>query len=149
MFSYIESTPTLADILISGGDIYTLSPDQLRMIGMRLLDIPHILRVRIASKGLAICPSRLIDPKDEWTNVIIDLSHRGRKMGKSIALHTHFNHPHEITWITKVASQRLFEEGVIVRNQTVLLKGVNNHVDTMKSLINQLSSINIQPVRFK
>ncbi|KAI1076548.1 kama family protein [Whalleya microplaca] len=145
MFDYIERTPALADILVSGGDIYSLSPDQLRSIGLRLLGIPHILRVRIASKGVAICPSRLIDPKDEWANVIIELSQRGRKIGKSVALHTHFNHPREITWITRVAAQRLFEEGVTVRNQTVLLNGVNNHVDTMKSLINQLSSMNIQP----
>ncbi|KAI0387568.1 kama family protein [Hypomontagnella monticulosa] len=145
MFDYIERTPALEDVLVTGGDLYTLSPDQIRTIGMRLLDIPHILRIRFASKGLAICPSRLIDPNDEWASAIIELSQRGRKMGKSVALHTHFNHPHEITWITRLAAQRLFEEGVIVRNQTVLLNGVNNDVEVMNSLINQLSSINIQP----
>lgn len=149
MFNYIERTPVLEDVLVTGGDLYTLSPDQIRTIGMRLLDIPHILRIRFASKGAAICPSRLVDPNDEWAGVLIELSQRGRKMGKSVALHTHFNHPHEITWITKIAAQRLFEEGVVVRNQTVLLNGVNNDVHVMKSLINQLSSINIQPVRFK
>lgn len=149
MFDYIERTPVLEDILVSGGDLYTLSPDQIQAIGMRLLSIPHIVRVRIASKGLAICPSRFIDPNDEWGSVIIDLSRRGRKLGKSVALHTHFNHPREITWITRLAAQRLFEEGVTVRNQTVLLNGVNNDVDIMKSLIKQLSSMNIQPVRFE
>lgn len=146
MFDYIERTPALEDILVSGGDLYTLSPGQIRMIGTRLLGIPHILRIRFASKGLAICPSRLVDPKDGWAGVIIDLTRQGRKIGKSVALHTHFNHPHEITWITRLAAQRLFEEGVTVRNQTVLLNGVNNTVDTMKSLIKQLSSMHIQPV---
>ncbi|KAI5865915.1 kama family protein [Durotheca rogersii] len=145
MFDYIERTPALRDILVSGGDLYTLSPDQIRMIGMRLLGIPHIERIRIASKGLAICPSRFIDPDDDWAGAVIDLSHRGRKLGKGVALHTHFNHPNEITWVTRLAAQRLFEEGVTVRNQTVLLNGVNNDVDTMKSLIAQLSSLNVQP----
>ncbi|OTB15087.1 hypothetical protein K445DRAFT_75469 [Daldinia sp. EC12] len=145
MFDYIEHTPALADILVSGGDLYTLKPEQMRMIGMRLLHIPHILRIRIASKGVAVCPSRIIDPEDEWANVLIELSQKGRKMGKSVALHTHFNHPSEISWVTKKAAQRLFEEGVTVRNQTVLLNGVNNDVGTMKSLIHQLSAINIQP----
>ncbi|KAI1335309.1 kama family protein [Xylariaceae sp. FL0016] len=145
MFNYIKNTPSLVDILISGGDSYTLTPDQMRMIGMRLLEMPHIERIRIASKGVAICPSRLIDPRDEWTKVLIELSHRGRKMGKSVALHTHFNHPHEITWITQKAARRLFEEGVTVRNQTVLLRHVNNDVDTMRSLIKQLAAMNVQP----
>ncbi|CAI6342059.1 unnamed protein product [Periconia digitata] len=145
MFDYIERTSTLKDILVSGGDTYTLSSDQLKLIGERLLKIPHILRVRIASKGVAICPSRLIDPNDNWASSLIDLSRQARKMGKSVALHTHFNSPNEITWITKKAAQRLHEEAVVVRNQTVLLNGVNNNVETMKSLIHQLASMNIQP----
>ncbi|KAF8346722.1 hypothetical protein F5887DRAFT_1073391 [Amanita rubescens] len=44
-------------------------------------------------------------------------------MGKTTALHTHFNHPQEITWVTEVAARKLFEQGITVRNQTVLLKG--------------------------
>lgn len=146
MFDYIERTKTLADILVSGGDLYTLSPDQLQAIVTRLLSMSHILRIRIATKGVAICPGRFIDPNDQWATTLIDLSHQGRKIGKSVALHTHFNHPREITWITRKAARRLFEEGITVRNQTVLLNGVNNDVDTMKSLIVQLSSMHIQPV---
>ncbi|KAI2472242.1 kama family protein [Annulohypoxylon bovei var. microspora] len=145
MFDYIERTPTIVDMLVSGGDTYALPPDQLRTIGMRMLNIPHVRRLRFASKGFAFCPGRIIDPEDEWANVIIDLTHQGRKMGKSVALHTHFNHPNEITWITRKAAQRFFGEGVTVRNQSVLLNGVNNNVDTMKSLITQLSSMSIQP----
>jgi lysine 2,3-aminomutase len=147
MFDYIARTERLADILVSGGDTYTLSSPQLRSIVERLLRVPHILRVRVASKGMAICPGRLMDKKDDWANTLIYLAQLGRKMGKSVALHTHFNHPNEITWITRLAAQRLFEEGVVVRNQTVLLNGVNNNVVTMSKLINELASINIQPVR--
>jgi len=67
-------------------------------------------------------------------------------MGKQVCLHTHFNHPNEITWITKKAANKLFQEGVIVRNQSVLLKGVNDDHETMGKLIKNLADINIQPV---
>ena len=146
MFEYIERTPRLEDILVSGGDGYTLTPEQLLLIGERLLGMSHIRRIRIASKGLAICPTRLIDPEDEWATALISLSDRGRKLGKQVALHTHINHPREITWTTAAAAQRLFEAGVTVRNQTVLLNGVNNGLETMKTLIRRMAALNIQPV---
>ena len=133
--------------MISGGDSYYLSPEQLYYIGERLLAIPHIKRFRYATKGLAVCPSRILDPSDTWSSALVAISNMGKKMGKAVALHTHFNHPNEITWVTRRAAQKLFEQGVTVRNQTVLLRGVNDDISTMKTLINGLADINIQPVR--
>lgn len=147
IFHYIERTPSLHDIVISGGDTFSLEPAQLDSIGHRLLSVPHIRRIRLASKGLAVCPSRILDEWDDWTRSLIELSNQGRKAGKSVALHTHFNHPKEITWITSRAAQKLFENGVTVRNQTVLLKGINNSLATMQQLIQNLAELNIQPVR--
>lgn len=66
-------------------------------------------------------------------------------MGKQVAMHTHFNHPNEITWATERAAKFLFQRGVIVRNQSVLLKGVNDDVETMGSLIRRLADLNVQP----
>lgn len=66
-------------------------------------------------------------------------------MGKQVCLHTHINHANEITWITRLAANKLFKHGVIVRNQSVLLKGVNNNFAALSSLIKGLSDINIQP----
>lgn len=66
-------------------------------------------------------------------------------MGKSVALHTHFNHPNEISWVTELAARRLFKAGVQVRNQTVLLNGINSDVETMSKLIRRLAALNIQP----
>ena len=146
IFAYIENTETLSDILVSGGDSYSLTGVQLLAIGRRLLALPHILRIRFASKGLAVCPSRLVDPDDTWTDALIQLSNEGRAMGKSISLHTHFNHPNEITWISEAAARRLFQAGVQVRNQTVLLNGINSDVQTMTKLIRRLAALNIQPV---
>jgi lysine 2,3-aminomutase len=111
----------------------------------RLLDMPNIQRIRLASKGLAVAPGR-ITKGDPWTNALIRLSNKGRKMGKQVCLHTHINHPREITWVTQKAANYLFEHGVIVRNQAVLLKGVNNDFDTLSELIKTLAKINIQPV---
>jgi lysine 2,3-aminomutase len=147
VFNYIENTPQLNDIVISGGDSYYLSPEQLYHIGERLLAIPHIKRFRYATKGLAVCPSRILDPNDTWSSALIAISNMGKKMGKAVALHTHFNHPNEVTWVTRRAAQMLFEKGVMVRNQSVLLRGVNDNVPTMKTLITSLADINVQPVR--
>lgn len=113
----------------------------------RLLSIPHIQRIRFATKGLAVAPCRTIDSKDTWTRAFIDLTNHGRKLGKHVCLHTHFNHPNEITWVTKDAAKYLFKEGVVVRNQSVLLRGVNDNVETLGKLIKNLADINIQPVR--
>jgi L-lysine 2,3-aminomutase len=67
-------------------------------------------------------------------------------MGKHVCIHTHFNHPNEITWVTKRAAKYLFKNNVIVRNQSVLLKGVNDNVETMGKLIRELADMNYQPV---
>jgi lysine 2,3-aminomutase len=146
MLTYIRSTPALQDIVVSGGDSYLLSPEQLRYIGDELLSIPHIHRFRIASKGLCFSPSRTLDTEDTWTDELIRLSDRGKERGKQVALHTHFNHVNEISWVTREATQRLFEAGVIVRNQSVLLRGVNDDVETMGALIRELADMNVLPV---
>jgi lysine 2,3-aminomutase len=162
VFDYIESHPDLEDIVVSGGDAYYLPPDDLRLIGerydavllsdiitnfARLLGMDNIRRIRFASKGLAVAPGR-IEPGEPWTEALIDLSKQGRKMGKQVCLHTHINHAREITWVTRKAANYLFEHGVIVRNQSVLLKGVNNTFEDISELIKTLTDINIQPVSF-
>lgn len=146
MFEYIAATPAIQDVVISGGDSYLLEPHQLTFIGSRLLDIPHIRRFRVATKGLCAHPSRTLDPQDGWTDALISLSNEGKLRGKEVALHTHFNHPNEISWVTREAAQKLFVNGVIVRSQTVLLRGVNDDVDTMGTLIRELADSNITPV---
>lgn len=148
MFKYIEETPELTDIVVSGGDAFMLEPEDLHNIGIRLLSIPHIRRLRIASKGLAVCPSRFLDPNDTWADALINISDYGRKLGKQVALHTHFNTAKEITWVTRAAALKLFQANVIVRNQTVLLKGVNDTKEVLGELIRELADINIIPVSF-
>jgi lysine 2,3-aminomutase len=144
IFEYVGSRPELEDIVISGGDSYNLRPDQLREIGHRLLDIPHVRRMRFATKGPAVMPQKLLTD-DAWVSALVEVVQRGRREGKDVVLHTHFNHPQEITEFTRLGLQRLFSEGVTVRNQTVLQRGVNDTVETMQLLVKRLAYVNVQP----
>ena len=145
-FAYIESKKALQDIVVSGGDSYYLQPEHIMMIGDRLISMENIKRFRFASKGLAVSPNRILDKNDKWVDAMIAISDKAKKAGKAMALHTHFNHPNEISWITRKACQKLFEAGVMVRNQAVLLRGVNDDVDTMSRLIRDLADMAVFPV---
>ncbi|OTB16058.1 hypothetical protein K445DRAFT_59847 [Daldinia sp. EC12] len=144
-FEYIESREGLHDIVVSGGDAFYLIPEMLEWIGDRLIGMKNIERFRIASKGLAVSPHRFIDKADPWTDALIRVSDKARRAGKHMALHTHFNHPNEISWVTELASLKLMQAGMTVRNQTVLLRGINDNIETMSTLVKRLAKMNIQP----
>ena len=143
-FAWLRDHPEVEDVVVSGGDAYNLSPAALRELGEALLGIPSVRRIRIATKGLAVLPSRIgRDPA--WTKALLNFVEAGRRKMVSVALHTHFNHPNEISWVTRDAAELLFQAGVIVRNQSVLLRGVNDRADTMHQLIKRLGHLHIQP----
>jgi lysine 2,3-aminomutase len=143
-FAYIESRPELEDIVVSGGDVYQLKPAQITAIGDRLLDMKHVRRIRFATKGPAAMPQKVLTDLP-WRDALTRIVDKGRRLRKEVALHTHFNHPNEITAITEEAMGQLMERGVIVRNQSVLLRGVNDSTATMISLVKRLSYINVRP----
>ncbi|NJN27450.1 MAG: KamA family radical SAM protein [Cyclobacteriaceae bacterium] len=143
-FEYIKAHPEIEDVLVSGGDAYMLAPDRMMFIGESLLSIPHVRRMRFASKGPAVMPMKILSDTS-WTEALISIVAQGRAMGKEVYLHTHFNSPNEITDITRRALMHLFFNGVKVRNQTVLIKGVNDTADEMVHLIKKLSYMNVQP----
>lgn len=144
VFQYLEAHTEIEDVVISGGDSYNLTAKQIRLIGERLLSIPHIRKIRYATKGLAVIPMKILTD-DAWTNALIDMVKLGRTMGKQVCVHTHFSSPNEITSWSKKAMDRLFQEGVIVRNQAVLQDGVNNSIEVMGQLVKQVAHMNIQP----
>jgi lysine 2,3-aminomutase len=80
-----------------------------------------------------------------WFEALAEVHAAGRKRRKEVVVHTHINHPNEITAITDAALGRLFEAGITVRNQCVLQRGVNDDHRTMRLLVKRLSYINIQP----
>jgi len=143
-FDYIRSRPELEDIVISGGDAFQLRPEQITQIGETLLSIDHIRRMRYATKGPAVMPQKILTD-DAWTDALTRVVEQGRKLHKEVVLHTHFNHPREITAITKAAMDKLCERGITVRNQSVLQRQVNDSVDTMTLLIRRLGYVNVHP----
>ncbi|MGH7736907.1 MAG: KamA family radical SAM protein [Candidatus Tyrphobacter sp.] len=143
-FAYIASHEELEDIVISGGDAYQLAPKNLQLIGDALLDIPHVRRMRFASKGPAIMPMKLLTDT-AWVDALTKVVERGRRLGKDVVLHTHFNAPEEITQISRRALGVLFERGIVVRNQSVLIRGVNDEPRRMQRLIKRLGYVNVHP----
>jgi lysine 2,3-aminomutase len=144
MFEYVASEPELEDIVISGGDVANLGAKWIREIGTRLLEIPHIRRIRYATKAVAIMPQKILTDEG-WLDALTEVVELGRKRGKQVALHTHFNSAQEITEHSEQAVGRLFERGIPVRNQAVLQRGVNDTEETMVALVKRLSWINVQP----
>jgi lysine 2,3-aminomutase len=143
-YQYIASRPELEDIVISGGDAYQLRPQHVLEIGEALLAIPNVRRMRFATKGPAVMPMKILTD-DAWVDALARVVEKGRKIGKDVVLHTHFNSPNEITGITEAAMARLFERGIVVRNQSVLIRGVNDAVDVMTLLVKRLGHINVHP----
>ena len=131
---YIRNTPTVRDVLLSGGDVLMLSDDMLEYIISRLREIDHVEIVRLGSRTPVVCPQRITP---ELCAML--------KKYHPIWLNTHFNHPQEITAEAQKACAMLADAGVPLGNQSVLLAGVNDCVFTMKKLVNQLVEMRVRP----
>ncbi len=143
-FAYIASRPELEDIVVSGGDAYNLRAEQIRAIGEALLAIPQLQRIRIATKGPAVMPQKILTDHD-WVDAVTGVVEAGRKLHKEVVLHTHFNHPNEITGITRDAMNKLFERGITVRNQSVMQRNVNDTPEVMRLLVKRLGHVHVHP----
>lgn len=143
-FAYIESQPDLEDIVISGGDSYNLSAAHIQLIGERLLRMPNIRRLRFATKGLCVQPQKILSDH-AWLDALTRVVDLSRMLHKDVVVHTHFNHPAEITGVTEDAMNRLVERGIHVRSQTVLQRTVNDDAASMQQLIRRLSYVNVHP----
>lgn len=141
---YIRDTPEIEDVVISGGDLARLKPASIRELGNSLLDIGHVRRFRFATKALSVEPMKFLTDHC-WLDAVTDVVDRARAMFKDVVIHTHFNHPNEVTPAVERAMRRLHSRGVFVRNQSVLLRGVNDDASTLRSLIKKLGRINIHP----
>lgn len=133
-FEYIRQTETIRDVLLSGGDPLALSEDKLDWILSRLRAIPHLEFIRIGTKMPAVLPQRITP---QLTRVL-------RKY-HPLWMSVHFLHPNECTPEAMQACNRLADAGIPLGSQTVLLKGVNDDVETMKSLMHNLLKMRVRP----
>ena len=131
---YIAKTPQVRDVLLSGGDALMVSDERLEYIISRLRQIPHVEIVRIGSRTPVVCPQRITD---DLVNML--------KKYHPIWLNTHFNHPQEVTKEAAEACAKLANAGIPLGNQTVLLRGVNDCVNTMKKLMHELVKMRVRP----
>ena len=117
--------------MISGGDAYQLAPQNITLIGDALLAIPHVRRMRFATKGLAVMPMKILtDPA--WVDALVR-RRRARPRAGQRSRRPHALQPPERNLGDHAARAVavLFERGVYVRNQTVLMRGVNDDAATM------------------
>lgn len=131
---YIKNNPVIRDVLLSGGDPLTLSDKKLEWILARLRDIPHVEIIRIGSKAPAVLPQRV-------TPQLIKILKKYHPLWMSL----HFTHPDECTPESYKACKMLADGGIPLGSQTVLLKGINDNVETMKSLMQQLMKMRVKP----
>ena len=126
-FEYLENTPTVRDVLLSGGDPLLFSDSKLEKILSRLHAIPHIQFVRIGSRIPIFLPQRITD----------DLCNMLKKY-HPLFISIHTNHPKELTAEVKAGLEKLSDAGIMTGNQSVLLKGVNDNVPTQKAHVHKL-----------
>ena len=131
---YIAKTPTVRDVLLSGGDALMVNDKMLESIIQRLRAIPHVEIIRLGSRTPVVCPQRITD---DLVNML--------KKYHPIWLNTHFNHPNEMTPEASAALAKLADAGIPLGNQSVLLRGVNDCVHIMKRLVHLLVKNRVRP----
>ncbi len=131
---YIKEHEEVRDVLLSGGDPLTLSTKRLDEIIGKLYEIDHVEIIRIGSRIPVVLPQRVDDELIEML-----------KKYPPIWLNTHFNHPNEMTPEAKAALAKLANAGIVLGNQTVLLRGINDNVDVMKNLVHRLVENRVRP----
>ena len=134
MLDYIRAHGEVRDVIVSGGDPLSFSTARLETVLAGLRSIPHVEIIRIGSRFPVVLPQR----------IDAELCAMLSKYGP-IWLNTHFNHPHEITSEAAAACDRLIRAGVLVNNQSVLLKGVNDTIETQLKLCRGLLRIKVRP----
>ncbi len=134
MIAYVRETRGVRDVLLSGGDPLTFTTDKLEYIVARLHEIPHVEIVRYGSAVPVVMPQRITD---ELVQMM--------KKYQPVWLNTHFNHPREVTPESRRALAKLADNGIVLGNQSVLLKGVNDCPYIMKELVQRLVHNRVRP----
>lgn len=133
--AYIAKDPTIHEVILSGGDPLAMSDHLLREFTQKLSLIPHLTRLRIHSRMPVVLPERISDDFMAWIS----------ELKLKTALVIHCNHPNEIDQTVKEALDKLIKSGVLLLNQTVLLKGINDTIETLMKLSETLFAAGVIP----
>lgn len=139
MIAYIRNHPELSNVLVSGGDSLLNSNRVIEHYLENLITVDHLDFIRFGSRLPVTFPQRIYDDPE-----LLALLHKYNKQ-KQLYVMTQFNHPNEITPEAKRALNALLDCGVIVNNQAVLLKGINDNADTLALLMRKLTAAGVIP----
>ncbi len=132
--AYLARTTQIREVIISGGDPLTLPTPKLDYILSAVSRIPHIQTMRIGTRTPVVYPERI----DEQLCAVL-------QKYENLWINIQFNHPREVTNEATKACRKLQRCGIPLSNQSVLLKGINDDLKTMKELLHKLQSIQIRP----
>lgn len=139
MAEYVREHTEINNVLISGGDAFMNADETIEKYLRCFTEIPTLDFIRFGTRIPVVLPQRIVQD-DKLLGI---LETYGRK--KQIIIVTQFNHPRELTPDAVQAIKALGSVGCIVRNQTVLLKGINDHADVLAQLMNGLVSNGVIP----
>ena len=132
---YIRADANIWEVILTGGDPLALSPRRLGEIARALNDIPHVKILRVHTRVPAVDPSRVND----------DLIAALKRFGRAVFVALHANHPRELTPAARAACARIIDAGAPMVSQSVLLRGVNDDVDTLAALMRAFVETRIKP----
>ena len=133
MVDYLRRTPEVRDVVVSGGDVANLPWRQLEAFLGQLLEIENIRDIRLATKALAGLPQHWLQP--DVLDGVARVAASARSRGVSLAVHTHVNAAASVTPLVAEAARAMLDAGVRdVRNQGVLMRGVNDSVGQLLDL---------------
>lgn len=140
---YISEHPEINNVLLTGGDSLILGTSKIRDIVERLRSIEHVKIIRFGSKLPVFNPMRIYNDRE-----LLDLFRTYSTPDKRIYVMAHVNHPREITPEAMKGFQTLHDAGVIVVNQTPVLKGINDDPQVLGELLDKLSWAGVTPYYF-
>jgi lysine 2,3-aminomutase len=132
--AYLAAHPEITDVILSGGDPFTMPTEALERILVALRSVPSIQIIRIGTRTPVVLPMRITDE-------LVAMLRRYHP----IWVNTHFNHPAELTSEAVEACGRLVDAGIPLGNQSVLLRGVNDRPETIEQLCRALVRARVRP----
>ena len=132
---YIQSRPEIWEVIFTGGDPFILSPRRIAEVSARLAAIPHVKVLRWHTRVPVVDPARI---SDEMVAALL-------APGATTYVALHANHPRELTEEALAACARLIDAGIPMLSQSVLLRGVNDDVDTLAALMRAFVAARIKP----
>ncbi len=137
--AYIQEHPEIDNVLLSGGDALMLSNATLRSYLAALCRIRHLNFIRIGTRIPVVYPVRISEDK-ELLSMLESYNRR-----KQLYIITQFNHPNEVTPEAVTALKKLHHCGIVIKNQTVLLGGVNDDPAVLSALLSRLTACGVVP----